>query len=57
MYVDDVKQFDSGIVTGSSATQAFALNITGAKKLRLVVNDAGNGNTFDHGDWADAFLG
>lgn len=26
------------------------------KKLKLVVDDAGNGNGNDHADWADAWL-
>lgn len=30
------------------------VDLTGAKTLRLVVTDAGNGINNDHADWADA---
>ena len=43
-------------MTGSSATKLVDLDTTGASTLRLVVTDAGNGNTFDHADWAGAVL-
>jgi hypothetical protein len=42
-------------MTGSSATQQVSVVIpSDATTLRLVVNDSGDGNTFDHADWADA---
>jgi hypothetical protein len=55
-YVDGVKKFDSGVMTGSSATQFADVSVAGASTLRLVVTDAGNGNAFDHADWAGALL-
>jgi len=33
---------------------SFNIDITGRQELRLIVTDAGNGATNDHGDWADA---
>ena len=56
VYLDGVKKYDSGTMTGASATKFIDLDVTGAKTLRLVVTDAGNGNTFDHADWAGAVL-
>jgi hypothetical protein len=39
-------------MTGTSATKLVDVSIAGAGELRLVVTDAGNGNTYDHADWA-----
>ncbi len=46
--------YDSGTLTGASATKAVAVTVTGKSELRLVVTDAGDGTSFDHADWADA---
>jgi hypothetical protein len=51
-----VKKFDSGLMTGSSPTQNVDVDLTNASTLRLVVTDGGNGNTFDHADWANAAI-
>lgn len=56
VFVDGVKRFDSGTMTGSSTTQSVNVDIRGAEKLKLVVTDAGNGIDYDHADWADAKL-
>jgi hypothetical protein len=56
VFVDGMKRYDSGLMTGSSVTQQINLDVTGASTLRLVVTDGGNGNTFDHADWAGAYL-
>jgi hypothetical protein len=56
VYVDGVKKFDSGLMTGSSPTQNVDLDLTDASTLRLVVTDGGNGNAFDHADWANAAI-
>jgi glucose/arabinose dehydrogenase len=53
---DGKKLYDSGLVTGMSPVLQIDLNVTGVKQLKLVVNDAGDGNLFDHADWADARL-
>ncbi|MDP9052712.1 MAG: NPCBM/NEW2 domain-containing protein [Acidobacteriota bacterium] len=55
VWVDGVKQYDSGIVTGASAAKTATVSLTGANnELRLVVTDAGDGNGYDHSDWAGA---
>jgi uncharacterized delta-60 repeat protein len=47
-----VQVYDSGVMTGASATKAVNVNVTGSKVLILRVTDAGNGNFYDHADWA-----
>jgi hypothetical protein len=56
VYLDGVKAYDSGLTTGFSPTRSITLNVSGKSTLRLVVSDAGDGNAFDHADWADAKL-
>ncbi|WP_019586183.1 NPCBM/NEW2 domain-containing protein [Deinococcus apachensis] len=52
VYLDGQKAYDSGTMTGASATKRVDLDITGKGELRLVVTDAGNGISYDHADWA-----
>jgi hypothetical protein len=54
--VDGVKRFDSGTMTGVSATKPVVVNVAGANQLVLKVTDAGNGSACDHADWANARL-
>ncbi|WP_235610489.1 NPCBM/NEW2 domain-containing protein [Deinococcus aerius] len=52
VYLDGVKAYDSGTITGASATRQVNLDIRNRQELRLVVTDAGNGKSSDHADWA-----
>jgi glucose/arabinose dehydrogenase len=52
VFADSTKVFDSGTMTGSSATQTVDVSVASAQTLRLVVTDAGNGINSDHADWA-----
>ena len=52
VFLDGVKAYDSGPMTGSSATKKVNLGIVGKSELRLVVTDAGDGKSYDHADWA-----
>ena len=54
VYADATKVFDSGPMTGASATVAVDVSIAGASELRLVVTNGGDNANNDHGDWADA---
>ena len=54
VYADATKVYDSGVMTGASATQSVDVSVAGASQLRLVVTDGGDGNGWDHADWADA---
>jgi glucose/arabinose dehydrogenase len=48
---DDQKLFDSGTLTGTSATRTVDVDLGGKATLRLVVTDAGDGKSYDHADW------
>lgn len=56
VWVDDQPQFDSGVMRPTTPARNIRINVTGAKTLRLVVTDAGDGNTCDHADWGAARL-
>jgi glucose/arabinose dehydrogenase len=46
--------YDSGVMTGKTATKAVSVNLSAVNTLQLVVTPGIDGNTSDHGDWADA---
>jgi alpha-galactosidase len=48
------KLYVSPVRTGSQGPLAVTVPLTGVSELRLVVRDAGDGDAFDHADWADA---
>jgi alpha-galactosidase len=52
VWVDGEKVADSGTMTQTSSAQTFSEDVTGARLLRLVVTDAGDGTNSDHADWA-----
>jgi glucose/arabinose dehydrogenase len=56
VFVDGVKQFDSGLITGYSPTQKINLDVAGKQTLKLVATDGGDNNYNDHANWADARL-
>ena len=56
VFADGTKLYDSGTMSGTTASKAVSVDLTGRNELRLVVTDAGNGVGYDHGDWADAKL-
>jgi len=56
VWADGTQLFDSGLMTGATATRSIDVNVTGRQSLRLVVTDGGNGVDFDHGNWANAQL-
>ena len=56
VFVDGVQRFTSGTMDNASPTQQVNVDVTGATTLRLVVENAGDGDAFDHGDWANARL-
>lgn len=56
VYLDGQKAYDSGTMTGASATKQVDLNIAGKHELRLVVTDASNGMSYDHADWAQPLI-
>ena len=55
-WVDGVKLFDSGVLTGTMAAKSVNIPIGGRSLLTLIINDAGDGSSSDHADWATARL-
>ena len=61
VFADGRKIYDSGIMTGASATQSIDLDVTGVRRLTIGVTDTGNDNSSnrnsnDHADWAGAHV-
>jgi hypothetical protein len=50
----NAKIYDSGVVAADSPTRSVDVPVTGIQQLELRVADAGNGNAYDHADWAGA---
>ena len=46
----------SGIVRGTRTSVPIAADLVGVHTLSLVVTKAGDGNAYDHADWANARL-
>jgi len=44
------------VLTGSAASVPIDVDVSGVQQLDLLIGDGGNGNSSDHGDWADAKL-
>ena len=51
---DGRKLWDSGTLRWKQPAKAVDLDVRGVAKLVLLVNDAGDGNGWDHANWADA---
>ncbi len=56
VFLDGAKAYDSGKMTGATATKSLAINVAGKSTLRLVVTTGGDNFNFDHSDWAGARL-
>jgi alpha-galactosidase len=56
VWADGAKVADSGLVSGADAAKHLNADVSGAKFVRLVITDGGNGNDSDHSDWAGAQL-
>jgi alpha-galactosidase len=54
VYGDKVKLWSSGIMRLGEAAKPCSVQLIGVQRLELVVTDGGNGNYYDHADWADA---
>lgn len=57
VWADGTKLFDSGVVTGMSAAMPVNVDVTGVRRLKLLVTNGGDGASLDRADWADAQLG
>ncbi|WP_188006760.1 DUF5011 domain-containing protein [Sporosarcina sp. ANT_H38] len=56
VYVDGVKKFESGLMNSRDPQKFIEIDTNGAKELKLVVTDGGNGNGSDHATWGDTKL-
>ncbi|HEY4789469.1 MAG TPA: NPCBM/NEW2 domain-containing protein [Bacteroidales bacterium] len=54
IYGDGKEIWSSGRMRVGDSARSCSVNLTGLKKLELVVSDGGNGNYYDHADWVDA---
>ncbi|MEF2278526.1 NPCBM/NEW2 domain-containing protein [Deinococcus sp. YIM 134068] len=57
VYGDDEKLYDSGVMTGASATRSVQVDVSDRAELRLVATNGGDGLSHDHADWALPLLG
>jgi len=51
---DGREVFRSGVLKGGAPARSLKVPLTGVRHLDLQVLDGGDGNEFDHADWADA---
>lgn len=56
VWVDAKKVVDTGVMRGGETPEQIDVDLTGAKRLLLVVGDAGDGIDSDHADWANAMI-
>jgi alpha-galactosidase len=54
--VDGKKLADTGVMKGGTPPKQINVDLSGAKKMRLLVLDADGKTTHDHADWADATI-
>lgn len=54
--VDGTAAYTSPRLTGSAPATALAVDVSGARLVELVVDDGGDGKSYDHADWAGARL-
>ncbi len=54
VWLDGVKAFGSPVLHGSDKAMLVDLKIAGKNELKLIVLDGGDGNGYDHADWASA---
>lgn len=56
VWLDGRQVYKSPLMRGGGKPESLRIDVTGVDILRLVVNDAGDGNRNDHADWAGAKL-
>lgn len=54
VYGDDAVLWKSGLMRAGDAPKPFTVNLTGVKVMELLVTDGGDGDQYDHANWADA---
>ncbi|MFK4148734.1 NPCBM/NEW2 domain-containing protein [Streptomyces sp. NPDC004065] len=56
VWADGTKVASTDVLTNADAARPVTADVTGARVVRLVVTDGGDGIDSDHADWADARL-
>ncbi|MER6282939.1 NPCBM/NEW2 domain-containing protein [Streptomyces sviceus] len=56
VWADGTKVASTGVLTNAMPAQPLTADVTGARLVRLVVTDGGDGIDSDHADWGDAQL-
>lgn len=56
VYVDGNLKYESGLMNSRDPQKYIEVDINGAKELKLVATDGGNGNGSDHATWANTKL-
>lgn len=56
VFLDGRKAFDSGVVRQADGVKRLRVAVDGVRELRLLSDDAGDGNTRDMANWAEARL-
>ncbi len=56
VWVDGKLAADTGVLHGGDAPKRLEVDLTGAKRLALIVTDAEDGIENDHADWAGALI-
>lgn len=56
VWVDGKKVAETGVLHGGDEPHLLSVDLTGARRLSLLVGDAGDGFFNDHADWAGAML-
>src|SRR5271170_6402307 len=56
VFADGARILKTGVLTGSSASQFVDLDVTGVRRLTIGVDDADDGTSNDHADWANALV-
>jgi alpha-galactosidase len=51
---DDKTLWESGVLRGGDPAREVSVDLTAVKTLLLLVEDGGDGNSYDHADWAEA---
>lgn len=54
IYADGIEVYNSGLMKYNTEAKFVRIPVNGVKELKLVADNAGNGNTSDHADFADA---
>ena len=54
VYVDGELKAQTDVMKSNSPKERLIVDVRNSKKVKLVVEEADNGDTWDHADWADA---